>query len=56
MEPDISAGTLGWAGGKNHDHQTASADAEDETEEEEVTRTSAAWQPLETRKKSELHL
>ena len=55
-EPVASAGTLGWVGGENHDHQAASAGQVDGSEEAEAARTFAAWPPPERKTTTRLHL
>ena len=49
-------GCLGWVGGRIHDHLSACCCLEDGALEEAVARTSAAWQPLERKRRSEQHL
>ena len=42
LEAETCSDSLGWVGGKIHDHLSAFADKADETEEVEEARTSVA--------------
>ena len=54
LEAETCSDSLGWVGGKIHDHLSSSIGKADETEEEE-DRISAAWLPLVRKKKTALH-